>query len=320
MRPALFHHPRCADHFAGPGHPERPERAAAVLRGLEEGGLLAELDRREPQPAALERVLAVHAPEHVRLVEAACARGRALLDQGDTYVCEASLEAALLAAGAALEAAEGVARGRWANAFVVTRPPGHHAERDRPLGFCLFNGVAIAARHLRSELGLERVAIVDWDVHHGNGTQHIFEADPSVFYASLHQYPHYPGTGAASERGIGDGEGATLNCPLPAGSGDAQWLRAFEGLVLPALDAFRPELVLVSCGFDAHRADPLSGTLLSEDAFRRMTRSLAELARRHAQGRLVSILEGGYDLGALAACARAHVEELAESGKIPPAS
>ena len=181
------------------------------------------------------------------------------------------------------------------------------------MGFCLINHVAVAARFLRDAGHLERVAILDWDVHHGNGTQHLFERDPTVFYASLHQYPHYPGTGAADERGLGPGEGATLNCPMDAGSGDAEWLEALEQRVLPALEAFRPQFLLVSAGFDAHAADPLSGTRLSEEGYRRMTVAVADLAQRTAAGRLVSLLEGGYHLDALARSVEAHVAELLAS-------
>ncbi len=308
-RTGLVHHPRCLEHFAGPSHPERPERLRAVLERLEVGGVAGELDRRLASPAALESIGRVHSLDYVRDVERVCGAGRAQLDDGDTYVSSESYDAAMLAAGGAIDALERVLSSEWKNAFVAIRPPGHHAEESHAMGFCLFNNVAIAAKHLRAR-GLERVAIVDWDVHHGNGTQHTFERDPSVFYASLHQFPHYPGTGAASERGIGDGRGTTLNCPLPAASGDREWLAAFEGSVLRELEVFRPQFVLVSAGFDAHRDDPLSGTRVSEDGFRRMTRGLIELARSHANGRIVSVLEGGYDLDSLARSAEAHVEEL----------
>jgi acetoin utilization deacetylase AcuC-like enzyme len=196
------------------------------------------------------------------------------------------------------------------NAFVPARPPGHHAERAEAMGFCLFNNAAIAAAHLRLRRGLGRVAILDWDVHHGNGTQHLFEADPAVFYASLHQWPLYPGTGKADERGRDAGEGATLNAPQPPGAGDREWLAALDGTILPALEAFRPEFLVVSAGFDAHERDPLAQTRLSTEAFGRMTASALDLARRCCGGRLVSLLEGGYDLDALADSVAAHVAEL----------
>jgi acetoin utilization deacetylase AcuC-like enzyme len=197
--------------------------------------------------------------------------------------------------------------GTWANAFVACRPPGHHAEFERAMGFCLFNNVAVAAAHLRRARGVERVAIVDWDVHHGNGTQHAFESDPTVFYASLHQWPWYPGTGAADERGVGAGEGATLNCPMSAWTGDREWLRAVETQVLPALERFDPGFVLVSAGFDAHEQDPLSHTRVTTDGFRRMTDLVNALAASRCGGRVVSLLEGGYDLDSLADSVEAHV-------------
>jgi len=229
---------------------------------------------------------------------------------GDTSVSRDSWRAALLSAGGVLEACERVASGTWRNAFCALRPPGHHAERDRSMGFCLFNNVAVAARALRERHGIERVAILDWDVHHGNGTQHLFERDPSVLYASLHQWPLYPGTGAASERGVGDGEGTTVNRPMPAGSNDADWLGELEAHVLPAMEDFRPGFVLISAGFDAHRLDPLASVALTEDGYAAMTRRLVELAARTAGGRLVSVLEGGYHLEALASSVEAHVGEL----------
>ncbi|MBK7877134.1 MAG: histone deacetylase [Planctomycetes bacterium] len=298
-----------ARHDTGPGHPERAERVAAIEREFEQSGLARELERAEAPPAPRAALERVHDPAYVRAAEEAIARGARVLDEGDTRASAGSWDAALASAGGALLAVERVLDGAWEHAFVATRPPGHHAERSEAMGFCLFNNVAIAAAELRRR-GVARVAIVDWDVHHGNGTQHLFERDPTVFYASLHQWPLYPGTGLAHERGLGDGEGATLNCPLPPRAGDVEWLAAFDDEVLPALDAFRPEFVLVSAGFDAHREDPLSQTLLTEDAYRHMTHGLADVARRHARGRLVSVLEGGYDLGALARSARAHVEEL----------
>ena len=308
----LVTHPDCGLHFAGPGHPERPERLEALLGRLEESGIAAECERVLAREATEVELALAHVAGHAASVRSACERGRVVLDDGDTYVCPDSWRAGQLAAGGTLLAVENVLHGRWRNAFVAVRPPGHHAEETHAMGFCLFNNVALAARHARA-LGLARVAIVDWDVHHGNGTQHTFEADASVFYASLHQFPHYPGTGHASERGVGAGLGTTLNLPQRAGSGDREWLDDFERHLLPALDAFRPELVLISAGFDAHRDDPLSQTLLSTDTYARFTRLLHDVARRHAQERVVSVLEGGYDLNSLADSAQAHVAALLET-------
>ncbi len=308
----FVHHPRCIAHDPGRGHPERPDRLRAVHARLAACGILGELSVHEPRAALAEELELVHSREHVELVRAACARAPAAID-GDTSVSRDSWDAALRAAGGVLEACERVLSGEWANAFCAVRPPGHHAERDRAMGFCLFNNIAIAARALRARHGVERVAILDWDVHHGNGTQHAFEDDPTVFYASLHQWPLYPGTGAESERGRGAGEGATRNCPLPPGSGDAEWLAALEDVVLPELEAFRPEFVLVSAGFDAHRLDPLSGTCLTEGGYAAMSERMLELAAHMARGRLVSVLEGGYHLAALAACVEVHLGKLAEA-------
>ncbi len=309
----LVSHAACELHDTGPGHPERPARLRAVMERLDGCGLRGELSFEEARPAALAALELAHDAAHVRAVERRIAGGARLLDQGDTRVSAGSWRAAVLAAGGAIQAVDRVMAGAWTNAFVALRPPGHHAERADAMGFCVFNSVAVAAAHLLAAHDLERVAIVDFDVHHGNGTQHIFEADPRVFFASLHQWPLYPGTGAAHERGVGAGEGATLNCPEPPGAGDREWLEDFEGAVLPALEAFRPQFVLVSAGFDGHRADPLAQTELSTEAYRRMTAGIVQFARARCAGRVVALLEGGYDLGALADCAEAHVAELARA-------
>src|SRR5262245_38528226 len=309
-RTGLVHHVAFAAHDTGRGHPERHARLAAILARLEDSGLIDELDRLEPDPAPVAWIARVHDEKYVRDVERACAAGVRVLDAGDTSVGPASFNAALIAAGGAVQAVDRVMDGTWANAFLACRPPGHHAEREEAMGFCLFNNVAVAAAHLRAARGLARVAILDWDVHHGNGTQHMFEADPTVFYASLHQWPWYPGTGAASERGVGAGEGTTLNCPQAAGTGDGEWLRALETEVIPALERFAPEFVLISAGFDAHERDPLSYTRLSTEGFRRMTEIVKAFAASRCGGRVVSLLEGGYDLDALAASVEAHVGAL----------
>ena len=309
-RTGYFESPLFTRHDTGPAHPERADRLLAITHHLESTGLRSELDIIEAHPIDPDALLQIHDATYIRHVEQAVARGARILDEGDTHVSSDSWRAALAAAGGAVQAVDRVLDRELDNAFVAARPPGHHAERAESMGFCLFNNAALAASHLRTQRGLSRVAIVDWDVHHGNGTQHIFERDPSVFYASLHQWPLYPGTGLASERGLGEGEGATLNCPQPPGSGDTQWLAAFEDEVLPALDRFAPEFVIVSAGFDAHRDDPLAQTCLSTQAFRRMTTLLAAFARERCAGRIVSLLEGGYDLDALAHSVAAHLEEL----------
>jgi acetoin utilization deacetylase AcuC-like enzyme len=313
----LYFHPRCLEHDTGPGHPERPARLAAIAARLRSEGLWSAVDAREPPAAAAADLERVHSARYLRALPARCALGPDALDS-DTTVSPASFGVATLAAGAAVEACRNVLAGTWANAFCAVRPPGHHAEHDRAMGFCLLNNVAVAASWLLSEGGLERVAILDWDVHHGNGTQHLYESSPRIFYASLHQWPLYPGTGAASERGTGAGLGTTLNCPMDPGTGDREWLAALEGTVLPALEAFRPDFVLVSAGFDAHKADPLAGIELSEQGFAALSRAILALAERTAGGRLVSLLEGGYDLEALAASVETHVGELVRAAEGRP--
>jgi len=297
-------------HDTGPGHAERPERLRRCRQVLEQRGLAARCRAIEPAAADDAMLLRVHDAAYLRHVARACAEGRSLLDSADTAVCRESEGIARLAAGSAVRLAEEVVAGRLQRGFAAIRPPGHHAERGLAMGFCLYNNAAVAAAHLRAEFGLSRVLIVDWDVHHGNGTQHIFEEDPSVFYFSLHQWPLYPGTGAADEVGRGAGRGATLNCPLPPGAGDDAFLGALRDRLVPAMERFRPEFVLVSAGFDAHRADPLASLEVTTEAYAEATRIVCEIARRHAAGRLVSLLEGGYDLGALGDSVAAHVATL----------
>ncbi|MBK7644071.1 MAG: histone deacetylase [Planctomycetes bacterium] len=298
-------------HDTGPGHPERAARLVALDRRLAQSGLVEELERLEAQPCDPEFLALAHDRRHVESVARAIHAGARVLDEGDTRVSADSFRAASAAAGGAISAVEKVLAGEWRRAFVAARPPGHHAERALAMGFCLFNNVAIAARYAQRFLGLERVAILDFDVHHGNGTQHIFEEDASVFYASLHQYPLYPGTGAAGERGKGMGAGTTRNCPQAPGAGDAQWISALEDFVLPEFEQFKPQLLLLSAGFDAHERDPLAQTKLTTDAYRRITQMCTQFADAHCQGRVVSLLEGGYDLDALAESVEAHVQSLA---------
>jgi acetoin utilization deacetylase AcuC-like enzyme len=241
------------------------------------------------------------------MIKVRCQLGEQVLDDGDTHVCKYSFDAALLAAGAVIQAVDEVSTGRLTRAFCAVRPPGHHAESTKVMGFCLLNNVAIGARYAQRKHGVGRVAILDWDVHHGNGTQEIFYDDDSVFYISLHQYPYYPGTGAAAERGAGRGEGFTLNCPMGAGSVEKDYLDAFQTQILPALHRFKPELVMISAGFDAHKDDPLASIQLDEESFARMTNLVTEISEQYCGGRIVSVLEGGYNLQALARSVEAHL-------------
>ncbi len=310
-------------HRPGPGHPECPERLE-VLERLFAGEPFAGLPRIEPRAASQEELGRVHGPAHLRAV--AASRGRPLTRyDADTTASEHSFDAALLAAGSAIALTDAVMDGRVERGFAALRPPGHHAEHDRPMGFCFFNNVAVAARHLRLRHGLERVLIIDWDVHHGNGSQHSFYDDESVMYASVHQYPFYPGTGAAAETGSGEGAGTTVNLPMPAGAGDDDYSAAWREVLVPAATAFDPDFVLVSAGFDAHRDDPLAMVELSTEAFGRMTDAVSELADQCAGGRTVVLLEGGYSLEALAASVGTVVERLAgperpefDSGELGP--
>jgi acetoin utilization deacetylase AcuC-like enzyme len=305
MTTLLYTHPSCLEHDPGGHHPEAPARLRAVLQALD-APEFAGLDRREAPQAALDDLLRAHSRRHVeRILGAVPQSGRVAID-ADTILCPQSGTAALHAAGAVAAAVDAVVASEARNAFCAVRPPGHHAEPERAMGFCLFNNAAIGALAAREVHGLERVAVVDFDVHHGNGTQARFAADPSLFYASTHQSPLYPGTGAASERGVGN----IVNVPLRPMSGSSAFQSAFSQRIVPALDAFRPELVLISAGFDAHERDPLAQLLLDESDYAWVTERLVEIAARHAGGRIVSTLEGGYDLGALGRSAAAHVRAL----------
>ena len=308
MTTLLYTHAACIEHDPGDFHPESPARLRAVLSALE-AEEFALLERRQAPRAEIEDVARVHPREFVdALLAAVPATGHVGVDP-DTILSPASGEAALRAAGAVTAAVDAVVKREAKNAFCAVRPPGHHAEPERAMGFCLFNSVAVGAARAREVHRLERVAVVDFDVHHGNGTQAMFESDATLFYASTHQYPLYPGTGAVGERGVGN----IVNVPLRPGSGSAEFRRAFETTIMPALDDFRPALVMISAGFDAHRRDPLAQLMLVEDDYRWATEQLLACAERHAQGRLVSTLEGGYDLSALAASAAAHVRALMEA-------
>jgi acetoin utilization deacetylase AcuC-like enzyme len=305
MTTLLFTHRACLEHDPGPYHPESPDRLRAVLEALE-APEFARLERREAPEAAIEDLIRVHPRGFVeRLLAAVPESGHRGID-ADTILSPASGRAALRAAGAVVAAVDAVIAGEADNAFCAVRPPGHHAEPGRAMGFCLFNNIAVGALRAREAHGLARVAVIDFDVHHGNGTQARFAEDASLFYASTHQFPLYPGTGAPSETGVGN----IVNVALPPMSGSQQFRLGMTRTILPALDAFRPELVLISAGFDAHRSDPLAQLMLEEADYIWVTERLLDIARQHAKGRVVATLEGGYNLAALAASAAAHLRVL----------
>ena len=297
-------------HHTGAGHPERPERLTAIVERFQQRGL--RLVQLKPAPAALEWITAVHAPQYVERVKKDCQSGLGYVDTSDAPVSSDSYEVAVAAVGGVLGAVDAVMAGRIKNAFCAVRPPGHHSLTNHAMGFCLFNNVAIAARYIQQKHKLAKVLIVDWDVHHGNGTQATFYPDPTVFYFSIHQSPFYPGTGDAQETGEGRGAGFTLNVPLSAGCGDAEYKKAVEERLLPAAAAFKPDFVLISAGFDAAKGDLLGQMKVTPEGYAALTRVVKGIAERYSQGRLVSILEGGYALEGLAASAEAHVRVLME--------
>jgi acetoin utilization deacetylase AcuC-like enzyme len=294
--PLYLHHPSSLEHDTG-GHPERADRIVAIERELESRGWLGY--RREEAPRVQRAVLeAVHPPEYVDAIERVSARGGGMLDL-DTVASSGSFEAALHAAGGAARTVDALLDGVPGPAFCALRPPGHHAEPSRAMGFCLFNNVAVAARHALDEHGLRRVLVLDWDVHHGNGTNDIFYASDEVLYASIHQSPLYPGTGSLGESGAGEGEGYTVNLPVPPGSGHDEWLSLVQQVVVPAARAYEPEFIFVSAGFDAHREDPLAACALTEETYAAMAAAMRDLATELGVP-LAFVLEGGYELGALA--------------------
>jgi acetoin utilization deacetylase AcuC-like enzyme len=309
MPTLLLTHPACLDHLTPLGHPERPDRLRAIERILEHERF-AMLARAQAPVADLETIALCHPVDYIeRIREATPRNGLAHLD-ADTSMSPGSFEAALRAAGGAVRAVDEVMAKTAANAFVATRPPGHHAEIARPMGFCLFNNAAVAALHARAQWGVRRVAVVDFDVHHGNGTQAMFAADKDLFYASSHQHPCYPGTGMQSERGVSDN---IINAQLRPGSDSAAFRAAWSDIILPELDRFAPGLLIVSAGFDAHKADPLAQLRVETADFAWITQELLRIAATHCGGRIVSTLEGGYDLDALAASAAAHVRALMQA-------
>jgi len=297
-------------HNTGAGHPERAERLTSIIKRLETTGLMDRLTLIEPRAATEAQLTSVHAAEYVARIRRLVEQGGTYADSRDTPVSKQSYTAALHAAGGVLAAVDAVMEGNVRSAFCAVRPPGHHALRDRAMGFCLFNNVAIAARYVQQKHKLGKVLIVDWDVHHGNGTQAMFDDDPHVFYFSVHRSPFYPGTGSVEERGTGRGLGTTCNVPLPAGSGDDAYRKAFETKLVPAAAEFKPDFVIVSAGFDAHEDDPLGGMKVTAGGYAELTRIVRKIADTHCRGRLISVLEGGYGLDGLAASVAAHLRVL----------
>jgi acetoin utilization deacetylase AcuC-like enzyme len=308
MTTALYTHAAFLQHDTGPGHPERIQRLAAVLQAVKEPAF-SDVVWREAPLAAIEQIERVHDAEYVRHALASVPVSGFVQLDGDTVMSPGSGEAALRAAGAVAAAVDAVITGEFKNAFCAVRPPGHHAERDVAMGFCIFNNIVVGAAQARAVHGFSRVAVMDFDVHHGNGTQHMFDHDPGLFFASTHQMPLYPGTGARGERGVGN----IVNAPLPPGAGSDAFRAAMEKIVLPAIESFRPELILISAGFDAHRRDPLASLEFEAEDYNWATAELCALAESCCGGRVVSTLEGGYDLAALGESAAAHLTALREA-------
>ena len=307
---SIYTHPIFYKHDTGIGHPESSARIDAAMEGVDRAGLAARTLRDAAPHADTERIIAkVHSADYERELDQACRMGLRLFHSLDNPISSQTFAAARAAVATALTAADDMLR-QSQRAFVIARPPGHHAERIQAMGFCFFNTIACVAEWLREQNGIERVFIFDFDVHHGNGTQHLFEEREDVFYASIHRYPFYPGTGAANELGTGGGRGFTKNIPMPGGTGDADYLRAVEDDIVRIIDDYRPDAILLSSGFDAHRRDPLGGMRVTERAYGEITRRIVEAANRHAHGRVLSLLEGGYDMEGLAASVDEHVRAL----------
>jgi acetoin utilization deacetylase AcuC-like enzyme len=310
----VIHSDRFGDHRTPPGHPERVERAEvmqSIVTAWKQRGRVVQPAR----PATRAELARVHSDAYLSMIDSTA--GRAVKLDPDTYTSPESRDVALLAAGAAIGGVEAIVQSRDTRVMALVRPPGHHAERERAMGFCLYNSVAAAAAHALS-LGMERVVVMDYDVHHGNGTQWIFYEDPRVLYVSTHQYPFYPGTGAAQDVGRGKGAGFTFNVPLEAGSTDGDYADVFKALVIPVIDQFKPELVLISAGYDAHERDPLARMRLSTHGYGVLTKSLCDLADTHCHGRVVAVTEGGYDLTALKACFESSMAILDGVPLVPP--
>jgi acetoin utilization deacetylase AcuC-like enzyme len=312
-RVGFVYDPRYLDHEMGPGHPESPDRLRAICAQLQNSGTWSRLHQVAPRRAERQWIEIIHRASYVESLERRSpAKGYASLDP-DTSMSPGTLDAAYLATGGALAAVDAIMNGDIDQAFCAVRPPGHHAETDRAMGFCFFNSVAIAARYIQQHYGLKRVLIVDWDVHHGNGTQHVFYDDDSVLFFSTHQFPFYPGTGGAMETGEGPGKGLTINVPLSGGQGDDEYRAVFQKVLVPAADTFQPEFVVISAGFDAHRDDPLASMDLTEKGYGELTSMVASIAKNFSSGRILACLEGGYHLQALAESVDQHLQALLDS-------
>jgi len=312
IKTGLVYHDIYLEHKTTDGHPESPARLTAIIENLKSKGLYNELFQITPSPVETKWLTKIHTPEYIEQAKKSCEEDAGYLDTLDVPISPGSYEAALMAAGGLLSAIDAVMEGKIRNAFCAVRPPGHHAVEDGALGFCIFNNIAIGTRYIQEKYGLSKVLIVDFDVHHGNGTQAAFYDDPNVLYFSVHRYPFYPGTGSTAETGAGKGSNSIINVPLPAGSTDEDFLTAFEKKLIPAALSFSPDFVLVSAGFDAHEDDPLGGMKVTEQGYIRMTRIVNDIAQKYCEARLVSALEGGYNLQALAASVEAHIRILME--------
>ena len=299
------------EHITGDAHPERPDRLTSIISYLKFEGIWDKLTHYSPDNVDHELLTTLHNEGYIYRLKEACSTGKTYIDDLDCGINEKSYEVALLAAGGVVTAVDRIMSEQISNAFCAVRPPGHHAEKDKAMGFCFFNNVGIGVLHAR-KYELVRAAVIDWDVHHGNGTQHLFESDPNVLYASLHESPHYPGTGAVNEKGEGDGYGTNFNYPMQRGAGNEEYLNVFKTQIKPEIRKFEPDIIFISAGFDAHRDDPLSSINLTHDAYRDMTMIIRELADEYSGGRIVSVLEGGYNLGSLRRSVREHLLALME--------
>lgn len=302
-------------HDAGFGHPECPGRLSRSMEYLRTRPWFASLRNVKSRPCEPDWIAKIHSSQYIKHARDACRSGLPYLDSPDVGICKDSYDIALLAAGTPLAMADEIMNKNIDNGFAMSRPPGHHAEFNIALGFCIFNNVAILARYLQTRYGFDKILILDWDVHHGNGTQHSFEEDPSVLYISTHQYPFYPGTGSYTETGKGKGAGSVLNCPMPAGSTDQDYAREFKDKIIPKIQTFKPEFIVISAGFDAHRDDPLADICLSTEFFGWMTERMMEMADQFCHGKIISLLEGGYNLNMLPLCIEQHLLKLSRQGE-----